>query len=129
MCVDPINAVAAVLSAIAALLSFFVALAFLFFERAQKRREIVYTILRELPAGLPHPSELKKSFASWYPRNTNANVTFNELYRPLIEIVGSAKARELAVQLDTMIVRDFFDLWSAQDIQTTPPNSTSDPAP
>lgn len=106
--------VPAVFSAAAALFSLEIARRVFAFQKYQKERDEVLTILKGLPAGLPHPSELKWSSWNWSPRAENGNVVFQEIYVPLIKALRRDPLSQLAENLEKLIVRDFFDLWNKQ---------------
>lgn len=101
-------------SAITSTISILIALSVVFLQRQQKRRDDIIALLKELPAGLPHASELKNSFWDWYPRNENANVTFQEVYAPWIRALGPKNLAMKADELEMIIVHQLFDIWRAQ---------------
>jgi hypothetical protein len=64
---------------------------------------------------------MKLSFWYWYPRAENANVVFQEVYAPLIKALAEKPVSRLAEELENLIVRDFFDLWSAKRLLAVGP--------
>jgi hypothetical protein len=121
-CLEPFTwqAIGSLGSAAAGTVSVAIA-AFVFrYHRIQKARDEVLLLLKELPAGLPHASELKKSFWDWYPRSKNANVTFPEVYAPWVRLIGTPQMRTMTDALEQLIVRELFDLWEAQKSSGAP---------